>query len=102
MCEAEIHRPDYGDTLATFLCKHLLNFPPWLKIVCTVRTSHQEVTKLLPFQRISLDKTDVDERLNKDMSDYLTLRINKSPALLGNITPTSSVMKYQENSPQNR
>ena len=105
LCEAEIHRPDYGDTLATFLCKHLLNFPPWLKIVCTVRTSHQEVTKLLPFQRISLDKTDVDERLNKDMSDYLTLRINKSPALLGNITPTSSssvMMKYQENSPQIR
>ena len=99
LCEAEIHRPDYGDTLATFLCKHLLNFPPWLKIVCTVRTGLQDVTKMLPFQRISLDKTDVDERLNKDMSDYLTLRINKSPAILGNITPTS--VKY-ENSPQCR
>ena len=55
---------------------------------------------MLPFQRISLDKTDVDERLNKDMSDYLNLRISKSPAILGNITPTSSI-KY-DCSPQTR
>ena len=70
-------RPDYGDTLSTFLCKHLLSFPPWLKIVCSVRTGLQDITKMLPFQRLSLDKTDVDERLNKDMSDYLNLRINR-------------------------
>ena len=99
LCEAEIHRPDYGDTLATFLCKHLLSFPPWLKIVCTVRTGLQDVTKMLPFQRISLDKTDVDERLNKDMSDYLNLRIHRSPAILGNITPISS---KSEGNPQSR
>ena len=93
LCEAEVHRPDYGDTLATFLCKHLLSFPAWLKIVCTVRTGLQDVTKMLPFQRICLDKTDVDERLNKDMSDYLNLRIHRSPAILGNITPISSKKK---------
>ena len=52
LCEAEIHRPDYGDTLASFLGKHLMDFPPWLKIVCSVRTSLQDITKQLPFQRI--------------------------------------------------
>lgn len=97
-CEAEIHKPDYGGTLSSFLCKHLLNFPPWLKIVCTVRTGMQDITKMLPFQRLSLDKTDVDERLNKDMSDYLNLRINRSPALLSNITPNVKLM----DSPQAR
>ena len=38
----------------------------------------------------SLDKTDVDERLNKDMTDYIKLRINKSPAIQGNITPINN------------
>ncbi len=52
LCEAEVHRPDYGDTLANFLCKHLLKFPTWLKIVCTVRSSVQDITKMLPFQKI--------------------------------------------------
>ena len=102
LCEAEIHRPDYGDTLATFLCKHLLNFPSWLKIVCTVRTGLQDITKMLPFQRLSLDKTDVDERLNKDMSDYLNLRINRSPAILGNITPTSVKIPTENGTSQQR
>ncbi len=47
----------------------------------------------------SLDKTDVDERLNKDMADYLGLRINQSPHILANITPTSVKI---EGSPQSR
>ncbi len=68
LCEAEIHRLDHGPTLGNFLASHLPSFPPWLKIVCTVRSNCEaaaEVTRALPFQRISLDKTDVDERLNK-------------------------------------
>ena len=52
LCDGEIHRPDYGDTIAGFLSKHLLKFPSWLKLVCTVRTNLQEVTRLLPFQKI--------------------------------------------------
>ena len=56
LCDAEIHRPDYGDTIAAFLSKHLLKFPPWLKLVVTVRTNLQEVTKLLPFQKIRYDR----------------------------------------------
>nr|CAD7432744.1 unnamed protein product [Timema monikensis] len=38
LCEAEYHRPDHGDTLAQFLARHIPHFPPWLKIVATVRT----------------------------------------------------------------
>ena len=100
LCEAEIHKPDHGHTLGTFLAKHLPAFPEWLKIVCTVRTAAADVAKALPFQRISLDKTDVDERLNKDMTDYISLRISRSPAIRTNITPNS--VKFVEGSPQER
>jgi len=37
--EAEFHKPDYGDTIATFITKIVSKFPPWLKLVVTVRTS---------------------------------------------------------------
>lgn len=90
LCEAEIHRPDHGLTLGSFLAKHLEHFPDWLKIVCTVKSGMQEVTRALPFQTINLEKTDVDERLNKDMTDYINLRISKSLSLQANITPTST------------
>jgi len=81
LCEAEVHRPDHGNTIASFLAKHLAKFPEWLKVVCTVRSALQDlVTRQLPFQRISLDKTDVDERLNKDMTDYILTRVARSPA----------------------
>ena len=52
LCEAEIHRPDHGDTIGTFLSHYLLKFPSWLKIICTVRSSMQDVTRTLPFQTI--------------------------------------------------
>lgn len=52
LCEAEIHRPDHGDTIGTFLSQYLLKFPSWLKIICTVRSSMQDVTRTLPFQTI--------------------------------------------------
>ena len=38
LCEAEQHRPDYGDTLASFILSHLHLFPPWLRLVTTTRT----------------------------------------------------------------
>ena len=52
LCEAEQHRPDYGDTLATFLAKHYHLFPSWLKIVCTLRSSMIEIINNLPFHQI--------------------------------------------------
>ena len=36
--EAEFHKPDYGDTIATFITKIISKFPIWLKLVVTVRT----------------------------------------------------------------
>ena len=90
LCDAEIHRPDHGDTISSFISKHLHQFPSWLKILGTVRSSLQDIAKNLPFQRISLDKTDVDERLNKDMQDYVLYRINKSPVIQQNIKPTTT------------
>lgn len=39
--EAEFHRPDYGDTLCSFLSRNVQKFPSWLKVITTVRTSQQ-------------------------------------------------------------
>lgn len=39
--EAEFHKPDYGDTIVSFLSKMIGKFPSWLKLVVTVRTSLQ-------------------------------------------------------------
>ena len=38
LCEAEQHKPDYGDTVASFLLRYLHLFPPWLRLVLTSRT----------------------------------------------------------------
>ncbi len=38
----------------------------------------------------SLDKSSVDERVRKDMTDYIGLRINGSTSLMANVTPTSN------------
>ena len=52
LSDAEIHRPDYGNTLASFIQKHLNKFPAWLKIVITIRSDMKEVTRTLPFHNI--------------------------------------------------
>ncbi len=95
LCDAEVHRVDHGGgggggggvTLGSLLASHLHRFPPWLKVVCTVRSNSEaasEVTRALPFQRISLDKTDVDERLNKVISAVLAHPVLHShPVRLG-------------------
>lgn len=36
--EAEFHKPDYGDTVASFITKIVSKFPSWLKLLVTVRT----------------------------------------------------------------
>jgi len=75
LCEAEHHRPDYGHTLASFLALHAANFPAWLKIVATVRSSAMEAARSLPFHKICLDTAE-DERTRKDLSDYIASRIS--------------------------
>lgn len=39
--DAEFHKPDYGDTISSFLAKIICKFPPWLKLIVTVRTNFQ-------------------------------------------------------------
>lgn len=88
LCDSELHRPDQGDTIGSFVSKHLETFPPWLKIVCTVRSSMTSVAvKCLPFHQISLDKCALDERIKKDMVDYVQYRIETSHNLRTNVTP---------------
>ncbi|XP_025157135.1 protein TANC2 isoform X3 [Harpegnathos saltator] len=89
VCEAEYHRPDRGDTIASFLTRHAPNIPSWLKIVCTVRTQLLDCTKQLPYTRISLDKTTNDvvgNGIARDLSDYINYRLVQSPSIQANVT----------------
>lgn len=90
LCEAEYHRPDHGDTITTFLARHMPNFPTWLKVMATVRTQLQDVTKQLPFTRISLDSLSSNENLQKDLLDYINFRLQNSPSIQSNITSSTS------------
>lgn len=84
--EAELHRPDYGDTITSFLARHILKFPAWLKLIVTVRTAFQEVTQQLPFHQISLDRMSCNENLMRDIVGYVLFRIESSPSARANIT----------------
>lgn len=84
--EAELHRPDYGDTITSFLVRHISKFPTWLKLVITVRTAFQEVTRQLPFHQISLDRLSSNENLMRDIVGYILFRIESSPSARANIT----------------
>uniref|UniRef100_W5N3K0 Tetratricopeptide repeat, ankyrin repeat and coiled-coil containing 2 n=1 Tax=Lepisosteus oculatus TaxID=7918 RepID=W5N3K0_LEPOC len=84
--EAEFHKPDYGDTIVSFLSKTISKFPPWLKLVVTVRTTLQEITKLLPFHRISLDRLEDNETIDQDLQGYILHRIHSSPEIQNNIS----------------
>ncbi|XP_048389997.2 protein TANC1-like isoform X3 [Stegostoma tigrinum] len=84
--EAEFHKPDYGDTIASFIAKIISMFPSWLKLVVTVRTNLQEITSLLPFLKISLDGFPDSEDINWDLNSYIHHRINRSHGILSNIS----------------
>uniref|UniRef100_UPI0037E84B24 protein TANC1-like n=1 Tax=Semicossyphus pulcher TaxID=241346 RepID=UPI0037E84B24 len=89
--EAEFHKPDYGDTIATFITKIIPKFPLWLKLVVTVRTGLVEITTLLPFSGISLDILPDSSDLGADLSDYIHHRVSSSTQVTANVTtPTGS------------
>ncbi|XP_070816101.1 protein TANC1-like [Chaetodon trifascialis] len=89
--EAEFHKPDYGDTIATFITKIISKFPLWLKLVVTVRTGLVEITTLLPFSGISLDILPDSSDLGADLSDYIHHRVSSSAQIASNVTtPTGS------------
>ncbi|XP_051969050.1 protein TANC2-like isoform X2 [Xyrauchen texanus] len=84
--EAEFHKPDYGDTIVSFLCKTINKFPVWLKLVVTVRTSLQEITNTLPFHRISLDALEENDAIDQDLQSYILHRIHSSAEIQNNIS----------------
>ncbi|XP_072539774.1 protein TANC1 isoform X3 [Salminus brasiliensis] len=83
--EAEFHKPDYGDTIASFITKIISKFPTWLKLVVTVRVNLVEVTSLLPFPIISLDDIHDNKAIMGDLHSYLQQRMEHSAAILSNI-----------------
>uniref|UniRef100_A0A669AXN7 Tetratricopeptide repeat, ankyrin repeat and coiled-coil containing 2 n=1 Tax=Oreochromis niloticus TaxID=8128 RepID=A0A669AXN7_ORENI len=84
--EAEFHRPDYGDTLTSFLSRTIQKFPSWLKVITTVRTSQQDITHSLPFHRISLDQMDENSAIDQDLQGYLMQRIHSSTEIQSNVS----------------
>ncbi|NXT82213.1 TANC1 protein, partial [Zapornia atra] len=83
--DAEFHKPDYGDTLSSFITNIICKFPPWLKLVVTVRTNFQEVVSSLPFTAISLDSFPDNKEIHDDLNAYIQYRINNSQEIMNNI-----------------
>ncbi|NXW62677.1 TANC1 protein, partial [Eurystomus gularis] len=83
--DAEFHKPDYGDTLSSFLTKVICKFPPWLKLIVTVRTTFQEIVTSLPFIAISLDNFPDNKEIHDDLNAYIQYRINSSQEIINNI-----------------
>uniref|UniRef100_A0A8C3L2B9 Tetratricopeptide repeat, ankyrin repeat and coiled-coil containing 1 n=1 Tax=Chrysolophus pictus TaxID=9089 RepID=A0A8C3L2B9_CHRPC len=84
--DAEFHKPDYGDTISSFIAKIICKFPPWLKLIVTVRTNFQEVANSLPFITISLDNFPDNKEIHNDLSAYIQYRINSSQEIINNIS----------------
>ncbi|XP_017292278.1 protein TANC2 isoform X2 [Kryptolebias marmoratus] len=84
--EAEFHKPDYGDTLTSFLSQNIQKFPSWLKVISTVRTSQQDITRSLPFHRISLDRVEENPAIDQDLQGYLMQRIHSSAEIQSNVS----------------
>uniref|UniRef100_A0A3B4ZZP3 Tetratricopeptide repeat, ankyrin repeat and coiled-coil containing 2 n=1 Tax=Stegastes partitus TaxID=144197 RepID=A0A3B4ZZP3_9TELE len=84
--EAEFHRPDYGDTLTSFLTRNIQKFPSWLKVITTVRTGQQDITRSLPFHRISLDRMEENSAIDRDLQGYLMQRIQSSAEIQSNVS----------------
>uniref|UniRef100_A0A8B9S9F6 Tetratricopeptide repeat, ankyrin repeat and coiled-coil containing 1 n=1 Tax=Apteryx owenii TaxID=8824 RepID=A0A8B9S9F6_APTOW len=84
--DAEFHKPDYGDTLSSFITNIIFKFPPWLKLIVTVRTNFQEVTSSLPFIRVSLDNFPDNKEIHGDLNAYIQYRITNSQEIINNIS----------------
>lgn len=89
LCESEYHRPDYGDTITSFLATMIHCFPTWLKIIATVRSHMLDYTNTLPFTKITLDNY-LNDTMQKDILDYILLRANHSPSIQNNISNLSA------------
>lgn len=90
ICEAEYHRPDRGDTIASFLARHAPNFPSWMKIVCTVRSELRECAKIFPYTRVCLDRSASGVSIGRDLSEYISHRTAQSAVIKANVTAGAS------------
>ncbi|KAL9848364.1 protein TANC1 isoform 1-T1 [Geothlypis trichas] len=84
--DAEFHKPDYGDTISSFITSIIYKFPPWLKLIVTVRTNFQEVISSLPFIEISLDNFPDNKGIHDDLNAYIQYRINNSQEIINNMS----------------
>ncbi|XP_069119870.1 protein TANC2-like isoform X1 [Argopecten irradians] len=83
--EAEFHKPDYGDTIASFLVRHAEDFPLWLKPVITVQSVLQEITRSLPYDHVCIDRGRFEELIAQDIQDYINFRIETCANIKNNI-----------------
>ncbi|XP_069358000.1 protein TANC2 isoform X3 [Maniola hyperantus] len=95
LCEAEYHRPDHGYTIASFLARHVPEMPSWLKVVATIRTQFLELTKQLPYTRLSLDDSD---NVHKDLLEYFNARVQTAPIIETNIKSSTGKTEGMHNS----
>ncbi|ELK28143.1 Protein TANC1 [Myotis davidii] len=84
--EAEFHKPDYGDTLSSFIAKIISKFPAWLKLIVTVRANFQEIVNGLPFVKLSLDDFPDNKDIHSDLHAYVQHRVHSSQDILSNIS----------------
>ncbi|NWV33623.1 TANC1 protein, partial [Grantiella picta] len=84
--DAEFHKPDYGDTISSFITSIMSKFPPWLKLIVTVRTNFQEVVNSLPFMRVSLDSFPDNKEIHDDLNAYIQYRISNSQEIINNMS----------------
>nr|XP_045724759.1 protein TANC1 isoform X5 [Mirounga angustirostris] len=84
--EAEFHKPDYGDTLSSFITKIISKFPAWLKLIVTVRANFQELVSMLPFVKLSLDDFPDNKDIHSDLHAYVQHRVHSSEDILSNIS----------------
>ncbi|XP_043750066.1 protein TANC1 isoform X6 [Cervus elaphus] len=84
--EAEFHKPDYGDTLSSFITKIISKFPAWLKLIVTVRANFQEIVSELPFVKLSLDDFPDNKDIHSDLHAYVQHRVHSSQDILSNIS----------------
>lgn len=84
--EAEFHKPDYGDTLSSFITKIIPKFPTWLKLIVTVRANFQEIISALPFVKLSLDDFPDNKDIHGDLHAYVQHRVHSSQDILSNLS----------------
>jgi len=80
--EAAFHEPDYGDTIASFLGRHLRLFPPCLRLIATTCSGSVEVGRM-PLRELCLD----GEMAVRDVADYVAYRIAVTPSIQANVEP---------------